>query len=865
MGHLFLSYSNEQAADALVLARGLVAAGAKVWCDLLDAIPAGTPFVTALEEAIASADAYLVLVPGRGLDGSYWVRQEVHYALRCARNNRALRVVPLLGSDTNPDELGILGNFEAVRVELERARRLDGSYFAELRRRIEGAAVAAPAPAPLCPYPGLEAIHDPKVFFGRDDELEGIMRRVGEVRASRRWLSIEGASGVGKSSLVHAGVVPRIRRDWTSSAPGRFWSTVTMRPGTHPLRALTTAIAQSDDLQAIAAQRARPFPSSADIYDRLVKPDGLRSTLDDLTSEGSGCILVIDQLEELITLSDAEEGKAFEEVLAEGLTDLDLRLFVVSSVRSDFLGAVSERPKIAGLLNEHGIRESLLGIRPEGLRRAIERPAAHAGLALDPGLVDLLLADARRIDEGDDADTAAPLPESALPLVACALRALYDAREDGRLTVGGYREVGGVEGALITLADRVRREIDEQQLAAFLLALVKVGRRQRDARRSATRAELVAALREALPENARDTAAAVVTDLAIHLAGGRRPGEGLALQARPRLVLARRPDPPGRADAGDSEDRFELVHDVLLFRWPWLKRRIDDERKELVRRADLESAALDWAASGRDPGWLPTAARLRYLDGSGRTTLLEAEMLATARDADRPPGTRATWAALFLMGMIAGAAVASGAWYRDSHSRVEHAEQLAQEATRHCPQLPVVVADGEFLCVGRHLEAEEKLRLCMLHGDKQCREKAKREALAAATESQCRSKLLPALCENALHDYLAVVAPVDDTEAGSGGASASPTADSDDAPPSLPTEQGTCLDECESMHADGGRERDQCVGLCLHPPGRFGCAMTGERVATRTGWFLLAVMVALAATRRAARTRARSRAGISPI
>ena len=194
-----------------------------------------------------------------------------------------------------------------------------------------------PADVP-CPYKGLLTFEpeDSELFFGREQLVEDITARL----TAPRFLAVVGPSGSGKSSLVRAGVVPRLQR----AADGKA-RTAIFSPGGHPLAQLAEA--------------------------------------------GDASLLVVDQFEEVFTLCrDEEERSAFVDALLDAAAD---KARVIVALRADFYGHCAAYPRLASALEE---RQALVGpMSEEELRRAIERPGEQAGLVLEPGVVEGILRD----------------------------------------------------------------------------------------------------------------------------------------------------------------------------------------------------------------------------------------------------------------------------------------------------------------------------------------------------------------------------------------------------------------------------------------------------------------------------------------
>lgn len=308
------------------------------------------------------------------------------------------------------------------------------------------------APSERCPFPGLDAYDEgeAEAFGGRDAESASVAEHVRRAP----FTTLVGPSGVGKTSLVLAGVIPRLRELGV-------WHVIRVRPGLAPLRALADAVAEGD----LAAELAtHPERLGLGLFRRA-------------RASGERVLLLVDQLEELYTHPhEVTERRAFEEAVARATSEADDAVRVVLVLREDFIGRAAEsgtlRPALEGLV--------ALGFPSRAaLTEAIRASLAATGFRFeDPQLLDEMMVEAA-------------LAQSALPLVSFACRALWEKRDVGRrwLLRDVYRSMGGVVGALAAEADRLlrRANVDEQRaMRTLFLRLVGPG----GTRRVVARAEV---------------------------------------------------------------------------------------------------------------------------------------------------------------------------------------------------------------------------------------------------------------------------------------------------------------------------------------------------------------------------------------
>jgi WD40 repeat protein/class 3 adenylate cyclase len=402
------------------------------------------------------------------------------------------------------------------------------------------------------PYKGLEAFQpqDAEFFFGREDLVADLAGRL----AGSTFLAVVGPSGSGKSSVVRAGLVPAIWSGAHGLAPGRDWKVVLQTPGAHPLEELAVRLASERGLSPGAVlEDLRRDPHNLCLAVRQL-----------LLDEGPGAkvVLIVDQSEEVFTLCrDEDERARFLEVLAHAAAE-DAQTVVVLALRADFYGHCASYPALAGLVQDH---QSLVGpMREAEIRRAIELPAAKAGLRLEAGLVTRILEDV-----GGE--------PGSLPLLSHALLETWSRRENGTMTLRAYLDSGGVRGAIARTADAVYGGLDpaQQDVArGIFLRLTEPGQGTEDTRRRASLAELLSGSDER----------AAVEDV-------------LDILARARLVTV-------------GLDTVEVAHEALIREWPLLRRWLDEDREGLRIHRRLTDDTGEWIRLERDPGLLYRGGRL---------------------------------------------------------------------------------------------------------------------------------------------------------------------------------------------------------------------------------------------------------------
>jgi WD40 repeat protein len=402
------------------------------------------------------------------------------------------------------------------------------------------------------PYPGLLALDqaDAAIYFGRDDDIRRLIERLTarRVQGGAKIVAVLGASGSGKSSLVRAGLLPRLKRDkpnWITLPP--------FRPQVHPLDELAQAV-------GIALGQVPPSPGADWRHwrDAFAAPDlvrtlsGLAGDLRAAGGQNEAQILIsIDQAEELFGTADKAEAAAFMQVL-NAMQDASLPFLVVLAMRSDYLGELQKAPGLTATFEEFSLKPMPL----DRVRDIIEGPARVAGLTVDEDLVVAAMNDAATDD--------------ALPLLAFALRELYDRfGQTKKLTLEAYRALGDPAAQLSPLENAVRSKADE------VLAAAKASPEDLDA------------LREAfVPAMVRVNPQGEYVRRPAHL-------EALPPKARPLLESLARARLLSIEGAGDAST-VEVTHEALLRKWPLLRGWLDQEREFLIGIDQLENYLRDW-------------------------------------------------------------------------------------------------------------------------------------------------------------------------------------------------------------------------------------------------------------------------------
>ncbi|MED7952152.1 nSTAND1 domain-containing NTPase [Streptomyces sp. BE303] len=498
------------------------------------------------------------------------------------------------------------------------------------------------------PYLGLAPFGtaDAGLYFGRSELVGDLVRLVDR----HRLTAVVGASGSGKSSLLRAGLLPRLDESW---------HTALLAPGDRPLRALASAVCAltGGDTEALARVLAG-------------EPEALGIALDTwLVTQPADrrAVLVIDQFEELFTTCpDAGEREAVLACLALTADDRTAcdpvaghraaagRVRFVISVRADFYDRCLAHPELAGALRRGA--QLPVGTPTRGeLRDIVTEPAAGAGVVVEPELLEAVLSEA----------TDQP---GALPLVAHAMREAWTRRSGDVLRLADYQATGGMRGAITQTAEAVYAGLPpghQEAMRMLFLRLTAPGEGTEDTRRRLARAEL-----DGLAD------AGTIDDLLHRLAAA-------------RLIVL-------------SDGTVDVAHEAVIRSWPRLRHWLDVDREALRAHRRLTQAARTWHELHRDPGALYRGAQLAGARGcsrSGGSTLnrLEAAFVAASTTADDRLSRRRRWtvvalAVLTVLSLVLAATAYVQKTQSDAQRRIAVSHERAAQSRQYLEKEPETAA-----------------------------------------------------------------------------------------------------------------------------------------------------------------------------
>ena len=489
----------------------------------------------------------------------------------------ALKLAAFLAEE-NPDTLFIVpaANMRPARVERCRAAQatvlslddfralpapegVSGKIILTLRPdELDALILALFAPGPN-PYNGLDAFDeaDAARFFGREAVIQTLCQAFLRLhdpsrQGAPRMLTVLGPSGSGKSSVVRAGLLPRLKQMYAPDAQIAVFAC-----SARPLASLANALSR-------LLESAGKHGDNASL--KQPNHEGNWDGLATLAGEfgGKPLVIVADQCEEMYSLcDDPQERAAFLASLLQASTAAAPAVSVILTLRSDFLEQTQTFPEFNNAIVNQSVIVPVM--TRANLREAIEQPAKLAGYRFAPELAERLIAET----EGY---------AGALPLLEFTLTRLWEGMREGDAPEKTLERVGGVGGALADRAEQMYHALsraDKRLARTMFLNLVRAGKEGQYSRKRAALADMPGFAR--FPEQIQDI---------------------LQTFSEPHTrLLTSSVDAEGNAVV-------EITHEALISRWQRLRKWLELDREFHAWRERLDAAIRQWKAAQNDDGAL---------------------------------------------------------------------------------------------------------------------------------------------------------------------------------------------------------------------------------------------------------------------
>ena len=446
------------------------------------------------------------------------------------------------------------------------------------------------------PYMGLRAFgeRDAPLFFGREGPATKVLELLSErLTSPAALLVVSGASGAGKSSLLHAGVLPRLRGSGLPSAPeAASWPCLVFSPARKPLEELALRVARLVGATSAAVRKELASdPSSLALIAREAALAGREAAEPNTEPGRRRLLLVVDQCEQLFTQCTEPDRHAFLTALYAAATvgqgsDQLPGVAAVLAIRADFESQLAEYrpleyPLLASAVQD---RHLLTSMNERQLRMAITQPAAAAGARVEDDLVHVLLEEVRAGPSADSLAGAA-IGAGVLPLLSHALDQAWRTRTGPNLTLADYERTGGIHEAVGVSAQNAYDRLNRTQQDAARQVFIRL---------------------TATSEDGLDTAVKVAS---ADLYAGRDASQAASVDAVLETFAAER---LLTLDSGT----VEISHETLLTAWPLLRDTwLADTHEDRIIRTRLRGATDEWVRAEHDRSYLYEGSRLETAEG----------------------------------------------------------------------------------------------------------------------------------------------------------------------------------------------------------------------------------------------------------
>jgi WD40 repeat protein/uncharacterized caspase-like protein len=442
----------------------------------------------------------------------------------------------------------------------------------------------------ICPYKSLEAFtqDDAYFFHGREELIAEIIEKL----QSTSFLAVVGASGSGKSSVVKAGVIPQLLTEGLfdfESEQFQICQSRVMLPGDNPIAALAKALA----------------PNNPNFLEGVLHlgVDSLVEWLNQQPTEIS--VLVIDQFEELFTLTAETDRLNFLSLVLDAIEKTRNILKVIITLRSDFLDECLGMSELAPLITKSQVLVASCRLEDKQYRQIIAQPAQKVGLEVEDGLIAILLGE---------------LKEGSLPLLQYALEELWQKRSRGKLTVKDYQQhIGKLGKFLSSKAQETYDNLSEAQkecAQSIFLSLVFLVKEEEDSNKDTRRRLPISDLLVDRYKNVLDSTLQTLIEARLIVVSGEENNLSLVNQEQLNaddkkenqqkrdLAVAARVEEKTVSNQSKDKVTVEIAHEILLRDWEALKWWLDENREKYRLIREINQKADDWEQNGKRDGFL---------------------------------------------------------------------------------------------------------------------------------------------------------------------------------------------------------------------------------------------------------------------
>lgn len=303
------------------------------------------------------------------------------------------------------------------------------------------------------PFPGLRPfrMEESHLFFGREGQIDEVIKKL----TQNRFVGVVGTSGIGKSSFMYCGLLPVLNKNLATQYSSQ-WEIFTIRPGMTPIRNLARAFSDDDSTLPVEIKEMYENTSYLTLTGNSL---GLVELVKNRHQEKPANYLIfVDQFEELFRFRQndekaLDEAAAFIKLLSNAIEQVQVPIYVLITMRSDFIGDCSVYPALTALINNSQFL--IPQMTRQEKRTAILGPISVMNGSIDEHFVQQILNDV-----GDNADS--------LPIMQHALMRTWDYWQKNTdridsIMLSHYEAIGGMKNALSVHANEAFSELNERQ------------------------------------------------------------------------------------------------------------------------------------------------------------------------------------------------------------------------------------------------------------------------------------------------------------------------------------------------------------------------------------------------------------------
>ena len=207
----------------------------------------------------------------------------------------------------------------------------------------------------LNPFVGLKPYSEKQsdFFYGREHEVENLLTLL----QKNKLVTLTGASGSGKTSLIRAGLIKRLKNGFLGQA-GKEWSIASFRPGINPLSNLAHSLTANDVLKISAKPNTTDYNYYANVITDFEANGLIEIYRNSEISRKRNLLVIIDQLEDLfkfqkhfdVNISDDDD--VLMDMVYKSISNKNTSIYFLISIDSAYIAKLNNYRKLNEILSQ---------------------------------------------------------------------------------------------------------------------------------------------------------------------------------------------------------------------------------------------------------------------------------------------------------------------------------------------------------------------------------------------------------------------------------------------------------------------------------------------------------------------------------